>query len=80
MMMDEKSRTNRFIGLFLLGNFLFCYPILTLFNHNTMVWGIPLFFLYFFFAWVLLILLMIRCTQKRPDTHLNKGVPRTPKA
>ncbi len=65
--MDEKSRTNRFIGLFLLGNFLFCYPILTLFNNNRIIFGIPLFFLYFFFAWILLIALMIRCTRERPN-------------
>jgi len=73
--MDEKSRTNRFIGLFLFGNFLFCYPILTLFNNNKMVWDIPLFFLYFFFSWILLIALMIRCTRKTPDTNLKKRLP-----
>jgi len=73
--MDEKSRPNRFIGLFLLGNFLFCYPILTLFNTHRMVWGIPLFFLYFFFTWVLLIFLMIRCTGKSPDTNRRKKMP-----
>ncbi len=66
--MDEKSRTNRFIGLLLLGNFLFCYPILTLFNSNRIVFGVPLFFLYFFFAWILLIVLMIRCTGERSGT------------
>ena len=72
MLMDKNSKPNRFIGLFLLGNFLFCYPILTLFNIHRMVLGIPLFFLYFFFAWVLLIILMIRCTQKSPKANLKK--------
>jgi len=73
--MEEKSRTNKFISLFLLGIFLFSYPILTLFNTTKMVWGIPVFFLYFFFAWILLILLMIRCTRKTPDTNPKKTLP-----
>jgi len=68
--MEKKSKTHQFIGLFLLGNFLFSYPILTLFNTTGRVGGIPLFFLYFFFAWALLIVLMIRCTRETPDTTL----------
>ncbi|MBU0973293.1 MAG: hypothetical protein KKC20_21800 [Proteobacteria bacterium] len=66
--MEKKSKNTQFIGLFLLGNFLFSYPILTLFNTTIRVWGIPMFFLYFLVAWVLLIVLMIRCTRERPGT------------
>lgn len=73
--MAKKSKTNQFIGLFLLGNLIFSYPILTLFNATIRVWGIPVFFLYFFFAWVLLIVLMIRCTRETPDTNLKKTMP-----
>ena len=57
-MIDEKSKTSRFIGLFFLGNFLFCYPVLTLFNLNIMILGIPVFFLFFFLAWLGLISLI----------------------
>ena len=68
-MIDEKSKTSQFIGLFLLGNFLFCYPVLTLFNFPTMFLGIPVFFLYLFSAWLGLIGLVILCTEtgKRND-------------
>ena len=72
--MAKKSRINQFIGLFLLGNFLFSYPILTLFNTTRRVWGIPVFFLYFFFAWGLLIVLMIRCTRATPEPNSRKTV------
>lgn len=64
-MNNEKSKSNLFICLFLLGNFLFSYPILTLFNIKTIVLGIPVFFFYMFSAWVGLIILMIVCTESR---------------
>ncbi len=71
-MVDEKSNTSRFIGLFLLGNFLFCYPVLTLFNSKTLFLGIPVFFLYLFSAWLVMIGLMIMCTETRPGTVFKK--------
>jgi hypothetical protein len=73
--MEAKSKTNQFIGLFLLGNFLFCYPILTLFNTTGRVGGIPVFFLYFFLAWGLLIVLMILGTRETPEPNLKKTMP-----
>ncbi len=54
-MIDEKSKTNRFVGLFLLGNFLFSYPVMTLFNTSIDYLGIPRFFFFMFSAWLLLI-------------------------
>ncbi|MBC8438310.1 MAG: hypothetical protein H8D87_01295 [Deltaproteobacteria bacterium] len=65
-MLDNRSMTGRYIGLFLLGCFLFSYPVLTLFNLEVRLFGIPLFFFYVFTAWSVLILFIIFC-GKIPD-------------
>ncbi len=62
-MLENKSITGRYIGLFLAGCFLFSYPILTLFNMPVFVMGIPLFFFFLFAAWVVLIFLIMVCTR-----------------
>jgi hypothetical protein len=71
-MIDEKSKINRFIGLFLLGNFLFCYPVMTLFNTKAVFLGIPIFFFFLFSAWLAFISLMIICAETSPRIHLKK--------
>ena len=58
-MLDDRSITGRYLGLFLLGCFLFSYPILTIFNLPGRLFGIPLFFLYLFAAWLVLIVLVL---------------------
>ncbi len=70
-MLDEKSKTSRFIGLFLLGNFLYCYPVLTLFNVPATFFGIPVFFLFFFSAWLGLIILVLVCAETSPKIHMD---------
>jgi hypothetical protein len=47
----------RLIAVFLLGCFLFNYPLLYLFNVDYRLFGIPLLYLYVFAAWGLLIAL-----------------------
>ncbi|MGD9364310.1 MAG: hypothetical protein PVH87_01355 [Desulfobacteraceae bacterium] len=54
----ESNRTTRLIGLFLLGYLLFNHPLISLFNHPSLVWGIPLLYVYLFGAWTLIIILM----------------------
>lgn len=72
-MIDERLKTSRFFGLFLLGNFLFCYPVMTLFNTTSVVLGIPIFFFFMFSAWLVLICLMIICAESDPKIHLNES-------
>lgn len=79
-MLDNRSITGRYIGLFLLGCFLFCYPVLTIFNLPYCLFGIPLFFFYLFTAWTVLIIFIIFCTNisdtfqsSGVDTGVNKG-------
>ncbi|CCK78286.1 MULTISPECIES: hypothetical protein [Desulfobacula] len=75
-MLDSRSIKERYIGLFLFACFLFCYPVLTIFNLPIRLFGIPLFFLYIFTAWSALIFFII-FFGKIPETfHLTK--PDTP--
>jgi hypothetical protein len=54
----ESKRTTKLIGLFLLGYLLFNHPLIFLFNHPALVWGIPLLYAYLFGVWALIIFLM----------------------
>ena len=72
-MLENKSITGRYIGLFLAGCFLFSYPVITLFNLPVSVMGIPLFFFYFFAAWAVLILLIMVCTKVSDPFQSGEG-------
>jgi hypothetical protein len=60
---DRKNK--RLVGLFLLGCVLFNYPLLSLFNLQTLIFGVPLLFFYIFTGWTLLILLAAIATKTR---------------
>ncbi len=64
-MIDDRSKTGRLIGLFLLGCVLFNYPILTMFNLKILLFGIPMLYLYLFSVWLGLIVLIILVTKIR---------------
>jgi hypothetical protein len=71
-----KARKNkRLVGLFLLGSVLFNYPLVSLFNLETSIFGIPLLIFYIFIAWVFLILLAAAATKTRaqpPSKPIDK--------
>jgi len=74
--MTPKARKNkRLVGLFLLGCVLFNYPLLSLFNLKTMIFGVPLLFFYVFSGWTLLILLAALATK----TDRRASSKRSPK-
>jgi hypothetical protein len=64
-MSKPNAKGQRLVALFLLGNLLFNYPLLALFNRPDAVLGIPILYLYVFGAWGLLIVLLARIIEKR---------------
>lgn len=64
-MNKPNVKGQRLIALFLLGNLLFNYPLLALFNRPDTVAGIPILFLYVFAAWALLIALLAGVVERR---------------
>ena len=57
-MSDPGSKGQRFVALWMLGMVLFNYPILMMFNVPGALFGVPVLYVYLFFAWVALIALM----------------------
>jgi hypothetical protein len=57
----------RLIAVFLLGCLLLNYPLFALFAGSADFLGIPLVHLYVFFAWALLIALMVFVVERRTE-------------
>lgn len=64
-MVKPNIKTQRLAVLFVLGNLLFNYPLLALFNRATLVAGAPLLYVYVFAAWALLIALLALVIEKK---------------
>jgi hypothetical protein len=60
----------RLVGLFLLGLLLFNYPLISMFNRPTLMFGVPTLYLYLFSAWFLLIALILIVSHVKPDIRL----------
>ena len=67
-MAQNNNKNKRLISLFFLGLLMLNYPILSLFNVNTPVLGIPLLCLYLFSVWIALILLISIITRRPRGT------------
>jgi hypothetical protein len=68
-MMREIKLNKRLVALFLLGCVLFNYPILSLFNLEFPIFGLPLLLVYIFGIWCLLIGLTALATRFRSNEH-----------
>ena len=64
-MNKPNVKGQRLIALFLLGNLLFNYPLLALFNRAETLLGVPVLYVYVFGAWALLIALLAHIAEKR---------------
>jgi len=51
----QRLRSQRLTALFLLGCLLFNYPVLTIFDQNGLIGGIPILYIYIFVSWAALI-------------------------
>lgn len=64
-MNKPNVKSQRLVTLFLLGNLLFNYPLLALFNRPDTIFGIPVLYAYVFGAWILLIVLLAAVVERR---------------
>ncbi len=67
--MRESKLNKRLVALFLLGCVLFNYPILSLFNLEIPIFGLPLLLVYIFGIWCLLIGLTALATMFPSKEH-----------
>ncbi len=74
-MTEGGHRYERMIGIFLLGCVLFCYPMLSIFSAGSLVFGIPLLFVYLFCVWLGLIVLIYLATRDRPPSEAPEASP-----
>ncbi len=64
--MNRKTRKSmQLVGVFFLGCVLFNYPIMTLFNIEAFIMGLPLFYVCLFTGWAVIILLILLITETR---------------
>lgn len=64
-MNKPNAKGQRLAALFLLGNLLFNYPLLALFNRADSAFGVPVLYLYVFGAWAVLIALLAHVVERR---------------
>ncbi len=67
-MNPDSLKNRKLAALFLLGWALYSYPVLSLFNLPTSLFGIPLLFAYVFIAWAVIIGLVVLATRFRRQT------------
>jgi hypothetical protein len=73
-MNSNNRKSMQLVGVFFLGCVLFNYPILTLFNIDVFVMGVPLFYICLFAGWAALIALILLITEtgrKKKNTDLR---------
>lgn len=66
-MVRDNLKGQRLVALFLLGCLLLNYPLVSLFAGATELAGVPLLYVYVFFAWALLIAAMALVVERLGD-------------
>ena len=75
-MTRDSKKTKRLVTLFLFGFILLNYPILSLFNLQIIIFGLPLLYVYIFCTWSLLIVLTAAVTvgrARKPKDNSRKS-------
>ncbi len=57
----------RLVALFLFGCMLYNYPLLSLFNSDASIGGVPILFAYVFAVWMLLIAVIALVVERSPE-------------
>lgn len=66
-MRDRNLSSQRLAALFALALLLFNFPLLALWDHELLVWGLPLFPTALFILWGLLIAALAVVMERLPD-------------
>ena len=66
-MIRDNLKGQRLVALFLLGVLLLNYPLVSLFAGMAEIAGVPLLYVYVFFAWALLIAAMALVVERLGD-------------
>ena len=66
-MRDRSLSTQRLVALFAAALLLFNFPLLALWDHEVLVWGLPLFPTALFIIWALLIAALAVLMERLPD-------------
>ena len=66
--MKQGLKNSHLVALFVLGCLLFNYPLLSLFNQASTVFGIPVLYAYLFAAWGILITLLALIVEGTSST------------
>lgn len=66
-MIRSRLTAQRLAFLFLLGCFLFNYPLLSVFNHGGVFFGLPPLYAWLMGSWLALVVLMAWVVEKKAD-------------
>ncbi len=72
-MKRKGFKSDGLIGIFFLACGLFSYPILTVFNIQTTLFGLPLLFMYIFAVWFAIIVLIYSFTRSQARTKVSES-------
>lgn len=62
--MKERLTNEKLVFFSAIFCVLLCYPILSIFNRSSLIWGIPTLYLYLFLAWVFIITILFYVVRK----------------
>jgi len=70
----RSRRLQKLLGLFVLALVLFNHPVLSIFNREIFIAGIPLLFFYLFIAWFFIVFLLIVVIERRSLLRMPKNI------
>jgi len=69
----ERRRRERLVSLAVIGILAINYPLVALFSHVTLLFGIPLLYLYLFVVWLAIIALVAVTVARSDDGRQDKA-------